>query len=162
MVPTYQLVAAISMLKLSFPSLFFSLCSQPLIPSPFTADDAAQLLQFCLKATSRSATQVFCDSVVVSENFVSSCKAPFEELMQEKAKRVSSYNAHSGEKGRISKHYCVVLHYIVLHFVSYPILFYSILFCSIPSYCILFHPILIYSVLFSVLSYPTLFYSILF
>ena len=61
---------------------------QPLIPSPFTPEDASQLLRLCLKGTGRSSAQVFCESIVVSDAFVNSCKGAFQQLMQEKAERV--------------------------------------------------------------------------
>ena len=64
---------------------------QPLLPSPFTAEDAGQLLQSCLKAAGRSSAHVFCDSIVVSEQFLQNCKDPFQQLMQDKAKTVSVY-----------------------------------------------------------------------
>ena len=68
-----------------------SLFGQPLLPSPFTAEDAGQLLQSCLKAAGRSSAHVFCDSIVVSEQFLQNCKDPFQRLMQDKAKTVSVY-----------------------------------------------------------------------
>ena len=67
------------------------LLSQPLLPSPFTLDDAGQLLQGCLKAAGRSSARVFCESIVVSEQFLQNCKDPFQQLMQEKAKAVSLF-----------------------------------------------------------------------
>lgn len=68
-----------------------SLFYQPLLPSPFTGEDAGQLLQSCLKAAGRSSAHVFCDSIVVSEQFLQNCKDPFQKLMQDKAKTVSVY-----------------------------------------------------------------------
>ena len=64
---------------------------QPLLPSPFTPDDASQLLQGCLKAAGRSSAQVFSDSIIVSEKFINNCKEPFRQLMEDKARKVSDH-----------------------------------------------------------------------
>ena len=61
---------------------------QTLLPSPFLPDDAAQVLEKCLKNPGRSSAHVFCGSIVVSEKFIDQCLKPFEKLMQEKAEKV--------------------------------------------------------------------------
>lgn len=68
-----------------------SLCFvlQTLLPSPFLPEDAAQLLEKCLKNAGRSSAHVFCGSIVVSEKFIEQCVKPFEKLMLEKAEKVS-------------------------------------------------------------------------
>ncbi|XP_068755117.1 E3 UFM1-protein ligase 1 homolog isoform X1 [Montipora capricornis] len=58
----------------------------PLLPSPFTPEDAGQLLQICLKTSGRSSAHVLCDRIVVSEQFLQNCKDPFQQLMQDKAR----------------------------------------------------------------------------
>ena len=63
---------------------------QTLLPSPFLPDDAAQLLEKCLKSAGRSSAHIFCGSIVVSEKFIEECVKPFEKLMQEKAEKVIS------------------------------------------------------------------------
>lgn len=68
-----------------------SLCFvlQTLLPSPFLPEDAAQLLEKCLKNAGRSSAHVFCGSIVVSEKFIEQCVKPFEKLMLEKAEKVT-------------------------------------------------------------------------
>ena len=58
------------------------------LPSPFLPDDAALLLEKSLKSAGRSSAHVFCGSIIVSEKFIEECIAPFDNLMQEKAKKV--------------------------------------------------------------------------
>ena len=67
----------------------FVFSCQPLLPSPFTQEDARQLIQHCLKGPTRSSAHVFCDCIVASEQFVNGCKKLFEPLMKEKAEAVS-------------------------------------------------------------------------
>ncbi|XP_032239292.2 E3 UFM1-protein ligase 1 homolog [Nematostella vectensis] len=59
----------------------------PHLPTPFTPDDAEQLLQHCLKTPGRSTAHVYCSSIVASDKFVEACKAPFETRMHAKAKK---------------------------------------------------------------------------
>ena len=55
-------------------------------------DDAAQLLEKCLKSAGRSSAHVFCGSIVASEKFIEECVKPFEKLMQEKAEKVIDFS----------------------------------------------------------------------
>lgn len=71
---------------LAYASRCFSL--QPLLPSPCTSGDAAQLLQDIFKSSVHSLAHVFCESIAVSDRFLQNCKDPFQQLMQDKAKTV--------------------------------------------------------------------------
>lgn len=68
---------------------------QPVLPTICNEADGAKLLQTILK--SKNGVHVFCDTVVVSDSFLSSCKKPFEKLLQTKAEKVGSCMA----KGRV-------------------------------------------------------------
>ncbi|KAK3742853.1 hypothetical protein QZH41_015373, partial [Actinostola sp. cb2023] len=57
----------------------------PLLPTPFTGEDANQFVQSYLKVSGRTTAHVFCDSFVASEEFIETCKVPFEKIMQTKA-----------------------------------------------------------------------------
>lgn len=58
---------------------------QPLTPSPLATDDINQLLQRCLKGHNRTTTEVFCDHIVSSKQFISKCKSVFDQIMTNKA-----------------------------------------------------------------------------
>lgn len=66
----------------------FTAVFQTLLPSPFLPDDAALVLEKCLKSAGRSSAHVFCGSIVASEKFIEECIKLFETLMQEKAEKV--------------------------------------------------------------------------
>ena len=61
---------------------------QPLLPSPFTPSDATQLLNACLKSVHSHSSEVFCDSMVLSDKFIANCRGMFEQLMKDKAEKV--------------------------------------------------------------------------
>ena len=58
---------------------------KPLTPAPLTNEDIYQLLQTCLKGPTRSSTQIFCEHIVVSKQFINNCKSIFDPVMKNKA-----------------------------------------------------------------------------
>lgn len=70
---------------MSLIQLFFK---KPLLPTPFTGEDAEQFLQNYLKVTGRTTAQVFCDCYVASDKFLDSCKTLFDKIMKVKAQKV--------------------------------------------------------------------------
>uniref|UniRef100_UPI00398EE0A2 E3 UFM1-protein ligase 1 isoform X2 n=1 Tax=Pristiophorus japonicus TaxID=55135 RepID=UPI00398EE0A2 len=69
---------------------------QPLLPSSFSVEDASIMLQQTMRTMHKqSASRIFGDTIVVSEQFISSCAALFEQMMQHKAeKEVQNNHAH--------------------------------------------------------------------
>ncbi|XP_062889160.1 E3 UFM1-protein ligase 1 [Mobula hypostoma] len=69
---------------------------QPLLPSLFSVEDASILLQQLMRTMNKhSASRIFADTIVVSEQFISSCVALFEQRMQHKAeKELQNNHAH--------------------------------------------------------------------
>ncbi|XP_069743202.1 E3 UFM1-protein ligase 1 isoform X2 [Narcine bancroftii] len=69
---------------------------QPLLPSSFSVEDASILLQQLMRTMNKqSASRIFGDTIVVSEQFISSCAAPFEQMMQHQAeKEMQNNHAH--------------------------------------------------------------------
>ncbi|XP_072913602.1 E3 UFM1-protein ligase 1 [Hemitrygon akajei] len=69
---------------------------QPLLPSLFSVEDASILLQQLMRTMNKhSASRIFADTIVVSEQFISSCMALFEQRMQHKAeKELQNNHAH--------------------------------------------------------------------
>ncbi|XP_059837368.1 E3 UFM1-protein ligase 1 [Hypanus sabinus] len=69
---------------------------QPLLPSLFSVEDASILLQQLMRTVNKhSASRIFADTIVVSEQFISSCVALFEQRMQHKAeKELQNNHAH--------------------------------------------------------------------
>lgn len=66
---------------------------EPLLPSSFSVEDAAVLLQQVLRTLSKQASvEIFCDTVVVSEKFINHCAALFDQLMHLKAKKEVANN----------------------------------------------------------------------
>uniref|UniRef100_F7C9V2 E3 UFM1-protein ligase 1 n=1 Tax=Equus caballus TaxID=9796 RepID=F7C9V2_HORSE len=60
----------------------------PLLPSSFSVEDAAMLLQQVMRAFSKQASAVvFSDTIVVSEKFINDCSDLFSELMHQKAEK---------------------------------------------------------------------------
>uniref|UniRef100_A0A8C4LBQ7 E3 UFM1-protein ligase 1 n=1 Tax=Equus asinus TaxID=9793 RepID=A0A8C4LBQ7_EQUAS len=65
----------------------------PLLPSSFSVEDAAMLLQQVMRAFSKQASAVvFSDTVVVSEKFINDCSDLFSELMHQKAEKEMKNN----------------------------------------------------------------------
>ncbi|XP_060676908.1 E3 UFM1-protein ligase 1 [Hemiscyllium ocellatum] len=69
---------------------------QPLLPSSFSEEDASILLQQVMRTMQKhSACRIFGDTIVVSEQFISSCATLFEQMMQHKAeKEIKNNHAH--------------------------------------------------------------------
>ncbi|XP_078068771.1 E3 UFM1-protein ligase 1 [Mustelus asterias] len=69
---------------------------QPLLPSSFSVEDASILLQQMMRTMQKhSASRIFGDTIVVSEQFIGSCVSLFEQMMQQKAeKEVQNNHAH--------------------------------------------------------------------
>ncbi|XP_078398407.1 E3 UFM1-protein ligase 1 isoform X2 [Cetorhinus maximus] len=69
---------------------------QPLLPSSFSVEDASILLQQMMRTMQKhSASRIFGDTIVVSEQFIGSCASLFEQMMQHKAeKEVQNNHAH--------------------------------------------------------------------
>ncbi|XP_078504358.1 E3 UFM1-protein ligase 1 [Lissotriton helveticus] len=60
----------------------------PLLPSCLSVEDAAILLQQVMRSFNKQSTaKIFGDTVVVSEQFISSCSALFSELMHHRAEQ---------------------------------------------------------------------------
>ncbi|XP_006865914.1 PREDICTED: E3 UFM1-protein ligase 1 [Chrysochloris asiatica] len=65
----------------------------PLLPSSFSVEDAAMLLQQVMRAFSKQAsTIVFSDTIVVSEKFINGSLELFNELMHQKAEKEMKNN----------------------------------------------------------------------
>uniref|UniRef100_A0A9L0QZX0 E3 UFM1-protein ligase 1 n=1 Tax=Equus caballus TaxID=9796 RepID=A0A9L0QZX0_HORSE len=65
----------------------------PLLPSSFSVEDAAMLLQQVMRAFSKQASAVvFSDTIVVSEKFINDCSDLFSELMHQKAEKEMKNN----------------------------------------------------------------------
>ena len=59
---------------------------QSVLPSVVTSLDAAQLVQMAIQ--SHKNALVLADTVVTTQQFINSCAAPFEKIMEEKARKV--------------------------------------------------------------------------
>ncbi|XP_048452710.1 E3 UFM1-protein ligase 1 [Rhincodon typus] len=70
--------------------------TEPLLPTSFSEEDASILLQQVMRTMQKhSASRTFGDTIVVSEQFISSCVSLFEQMMQHKAeKEVQNNHAH--------------------------------------------------------------------
>uniref|UniRef100_A0A4W3JEZ6 E3 UFM1-protein ligase 1 n=1 Tax=Callorhinchus milii TaxID=7868 RepID=A0A4W3JEZ6_CALMI len=69
---------------------------QSLLPTSFSVEDASILLQQVMRTLNKlSNSMIFVDTFVVSEQFIRSCAALFEQIMQHKAeKEVQNNHAH--------------------------------------------------------------------
>ncbi|XP_055492352.1 E3 UFM1-protein ligase 1 [Leucoraja erinacea] len=66
---------------------------QPLLPSSFSVEDASILLQQLMRTMNKqSDSWIFGDTIVVSEQFINSCAALFDQMMQHKAEQEMQNN----------------------------------------------------------------------
>ena len=62
---------------------------QAILPSVVTPMDGAQLVQMSVK--SHKTAVLLADTIVTTQEFINKCAAPFEQLMNQKAKKVGLY-----------------------------------------------------------------------
>ena len=75
-----------SCLVLHLVMLTVSYAYQAILPSVVTPIDGAQLVQMSVK--SHKTAVLLADTIVTTQEFINKCAAPFEQLMNQKAKKV--------------------------------------------------------------------------